>query len=105
MTIGMVHLPRMDDCEGLPTPQRVPDPFPITGPTVWPTMTDVAWQDPATVQRIAHPSIHVRPQPGCDLCPPTVCPCGVAACPDVFDHARTYAGAEATVLESAQVPA
>jgi hypothetical protein len=79
VTISVVPVPRTDDCEGLPAPQRVPDPIPFPHPP--------------------HTLVHTVPQPGCDLCPPTGCPCGVVDCPAVFDHARVYAGAEATVLE------
>lgn len=64
-----------------------------------PGPTSAAWLDPMTVQRIAHPSIHPVAQPGCDLCPPTACRCGKADCPDVFDHSRTFAGAETTAWE------
>lgn len=67
---------------------------------VWPGPSDdAAWQDVTTVQRLAHPSVHTRPQPGCPLCLPVPCRCGVTDCPDVFDHGRTYAGAETTVWE------
>lgn len=48
-----------------------------------------------------HTDIHVRPQPGCQLCPPTACPCGTVDCPDVFDHRREWAGSETTWREVA----
>lgn len=69
---------------------------------VWPSPSDDAgWHDPDTVLRLAHPTIHPAAQPGCDLCPPVGCRCGVAGCPDVFDHSRVYAAAETTVREVA----
>lgn len=67
---------------------------------------DKAW----TVETVAgiagvpvppHTEIHARPQPGCDRCPPTACPCGVLKCPDVFDHCREWAGSETTWREVA----
>lgn len=64
---------------------------------------EVAWSDFATVERIAHRHIHDPAQPGCKLCPPVPCRCGVADCPDVFDHSRMYAGAETTWREDARL--
>ncbi|MFJ8687362.1 hypothetical protein [Micromonospora wenchangensis] len=69
---------------------------------VWPTPSDDrGWQDPATVQRLAHPHIHPVAQPGCDLCPPVGCRCGTAGCPDLFEHSRMHAAAEVTAWEMA----
>jgi hypothetical protein len=100
VTSSIRAIPQTDGCGDLPAPAKVPDPAPIVRPPfVLPMPSDPAWQDPDTVRRIAHPSIHTRPQAGCDLCPPVDCPCGINGCPDVFDHARTWAAAEATLLE------
>ncbi|MEV5819220.1 hypothetical protein AB0L22_08605 [Micromonospora haikouensis] len=62
---------------------------------------DAAWSNPDVVARLAHPSVHPVPQPGCDLCPKVPCRCGNPSCPNLFEHTRTYAGAEVTAWEMA----
>ncbi|MEV2239442.1 hypothetical protein [Micromonospora sp. NPDC049891] len=68
---------------------------------------DDAWTAELVAVEIArvpvppHTEIHTRPQPGCDRCPPTACPCGRFDCPDVFDHRREWAGSETTWREVA----
>ncbi len=48
--------------------------------------------------------IHLAPQHGCALCPPTPCACGWrdSLCPNYFEHRRDYAGAETTWREAAR---
>ncbi|MFI1194017.1 hypothetical protein ACH4T9_12280 [Micromonospora sp. NPDC020750] len=76
--------------------------IPRTDIARWPTPSDDAgWSDPNIAVRLGHPSVHPVPQPGCDLCPPVPCRCGTTACPEVFEHSRTYAGAEITAWEMA----
>lgn len=77
------------------TTHDICQPRPLPGPQ------SAAWQNPATVQRIAHPAIHPVPQPDCDLCPTVPCPCGALDCPDVFDHRRLHAGSETTYWQVA----
>lgn len=100
MTDVTIHRTRTDDCADLPglSPSPLPEPI-VRPPWVLPYPSDEAWQDPDTVRRRAHPSIHTRPQPDCALCPPVGCPCGVDYCPDLAAHVAAHRCAEVTLLE------
>lgn len=71
-----------------------------------------AWNDPATVARIAgvalpdvspaaHNLAHPLPVPGCPWCPAVPCPCGSPSCAQVAEHRRARAGTEQSWREVA----
>lgn len=73
------------------------------GDRVLPSSSSRRWEDPAVVFDLVdvsvpevHRLVHTRPQPDCDLCPATACPCGAVSCLDAFDHRRRYVAAETT---------
>lgn len=48
----------------------------------------------ARFRALTHADIHPRPLAGCQLCPPTVCVCGVEGCESAAEHRAVEQSAE-----------